>query len=632
MIHDHEALELASAALDFELNPTESRALADALADCPVCAERAAAYREQRLLLAELPRLDVSAETRRRVTAAALSGRTEARPPILLLAAALLLGLVLAGVAIVGAMIDRTSQPHLGIVDPTTSPRGNEPSPSLVLRDTSPVPSAPPGAVGRSSLPADSIAEVVSRNVRVRSEPRVAEDSIRYEPFLQVGDRLFVIQGPVVANDYEWYEVAPIGMGPTRNSTTLPSGWVARSDHDGTPWIAPADAVCPEGSTEIEVLSSMHPFERLACFGGGNLAFRAFIQGEKAPVACELDSADRACIDGPSWLAGVGGWIAASSGATATGASTSWPLITIEPAGSVRPADLSVGRTAAVEGSFDHQASTTCRSGPTVPGQTAVTLARAVLECRARFVVSRAVPATQVLDPGTAAVTVTENLRVRTRPEVSAASIRLSPLLQPGTRLFVVGGPHVASGYDWYEVVVPSMERADAGTMVGWVAVGSKTGERWVGPAPSDCPAPAGITVARLGDLTQAPNEDAGLVCFGRTDGAEPPLLRFEAGVHLACGGVQPETQPGWLSAQGPALVLDDEGRQLLGKPHPDLVVPFDCTTAAAPFLLTGQFDHPDAAGCTATQGVAGAAIDDRVAVYRCRSRFVVTALDPVGG
>ena len=66
------------------------------LRECPVCAERAASYHEQIRLMRRLPVLDASDATRRRVTAAAMSGRAETRSPMfILLAAALLVGLLL---------------------------------------------------------------------------------------------------------------------------------------------------------------------------------------------------------------------------------------------------------------------------------------------------------------------------------------------------------------------------------------------------------------------------------------------------------------------------------------------------------------------------------------------------------
>ena len=79
----------------------------------------------------------------------------------------------------------------------------------------------------------------VSDDLRVRSEPRVADDSIKYEPLLPLGTELTVLDGPVSGSGYTWYEVAPVSFtgleGPGQ-------GWVAMAAKDGEPWIALADA------------------------------------------------------------------------------------------------------------------------------------------------------------------------------------------------------------------------------------------------------------------------------------------------------------------------------------------------------------------------------------------------------
>ena len=125
MIHEHEQLEIASAAMDFPLTPEVERELQLELADCPICAERAAAYKAQLRLLARLPVVSASDATRHRVTAAAMSGRTGTRSPmVLVLAAALLLVAALAATAFVGAILRDREPIELGVVDgtPSTAP------------------------------------------------------------------------------------------------------------------------------------------------------------------------------------------------------------------------------------------------------------------------------------------------------------------------------------------------------------------------------------------------------------------------------------------------------------------------------------------------------------------------------
>ena len=81
------------------------------------------------------------------------------------------------------------------------------------------------------------MAVTVSDRLRVRSQPRVSDDSARYEPLLPTGTELLVVEGPVQASGYDWYRVAPVSLTLSGGVT---EGWVAAADHDGTPWIAAA--------------------------------------------------------------------------------------------------------------------------------------------------------------------------------------------------------------------------------------------------------------------------------------------------------------------------------------------------------------------------------------------------------
>jgi hypothetical protein len=81
------------------------------------------------------------------------------------------------------------------------------------------------------------VAVTVSDGLRVRSQPRVSDDSIRYEPLLPLGTTLEVLAGPIEGSGYRWYEVAPIGLHLRNGPGT---GWVASAAKTGEPWIAPA--------------------------------------------------------------------------------------------------------------------------------------------------------------------------------------------------------------------------------------------------------------------------------------------------------------------------------------------------------------------------------------------------------
>nr|MBA2381583.1 hypothetical protein [Chloroflexota bacterium] len=274
MIHEHEDLLLASAAMDFGLSQEEADRLSQAIEDCPVCAERAAAYRRQLRLLSSLPEIEPSDALRRKVMAAALSGgRTPSRTPLILLAAALVIGSVMAvAVAAGGAFRERTT--IVAEFPPNATPSAAVASDVAVASDAPPSVEPSQPVVGPGGAPAvavDSIAEVVSSNLRIRSQPRTTTDSIKFEPFLAIGDRLFLIDGPVVASNHDWYQVA--AWRPSDPSRSWPIGWVASADSaDGSPWIAGASVECPKNPT-VDVLAAMNRYEALACFGDRTIAF-----------------------------------------------------------------------------------------------------------------------------------------------------------------------------------------------------------------------------------------------------------------------------------------------------------------------------------------------------------------------
>ncbi len=96
-------------------------------------------------------------------------------------------------------------------------------------------------------------------------------------------------------------------------------------------------------------------------------------------------------------------------------------------------------------------------------------------------------PAPGDLAPGVLAVTVTGNLRVRSKPAVSGASVLYRPLLPAGTQLVVTGGPVAASGYTWFRVI-PLGVTLGGGVDEGWVAIADHDGTPWVAVASDPTP------------------------------------------------------------------------------------------------------------------------------------------------
>jgi len=73
--HDHEALQLAIASLDFELTPAERTRMEAGLAACPECAALAAGHVQVQGLLQQLPVHDASPHVRQRVMRATQVGQ-----------------------------------------------------------------------------------------------------------------------------------------------------------------------------------------------------------------------------------------------------------------------------------------------------------------------------------------------------------------------------------------------------------------------------------------------------------------------------------------------------------------------------------------------------------------------------
>ena len=184
--------------------------------------------------------------------------------------------------------------------------------------------------------------------LRVRSAPRVSDDSAKQEPLLPLGTLLYVLEGPVSASGYAWYEVAPL------ESRDLPSGWVASADRDGVPWIISGDFDCPRVPTDIESLATLPLGVGLACFP------RAPITVEARLIACNCD------IDGP-WYSPD--WFFLASGSPTLLVEpdvtdvphdfANWFELNLDPVGE-HPEVLPLGQVVEVTGIFDHPAASTC--------------------------------------------------------------------------------------------------------------------------------------------------------------------------------------------------------------------------------------------------------------------------------
>ncbi|HET7494484.1 MAG TPA: zf-HC2 domain-containing protein [Candidatus Limnocylindrales bacterium] len=622
MIHDHdEILELASASLDFELTPAERSRLESGLAGCEACRRTATTYRRQAGLVAALPMVDASPAVRRRIERAA-GARPQRTTWSWYLAAAALVALLAASIAVVGAIRDRQDR-DLGNVMPTPSPSWSvapSPSPSSSV-DPDVIELDPPSGVLADvgpALPRDSLAVVSVRNLRLRSQPFVGAASIKYEPFLQPGDRLFIVDGPVIGHNYEWYQVA--AWRPGAKTPSWPVGWVARAGHDAEVWLRPTTAECPSRPIDLAALQALAPAERLACFGSEPIAVRAIVM-HGPPDDCAASRAD--CPVGPGWLAQPG--LTASISEVPIGMDR--VTIAVAPGADSSTTDLPDGRVVRLEGAFDDPAAQGCRPAPDPSGaSTTVTPEEARLRCRTRFVVTHAQVEAVGRLPSTAAVTVSDRLRVRSLPEVSDASIRFEPLLPLGTRLVVIDGPVLGSDYSWFRVIVPV---PSSGTtvrrwLVGWVAAGGKDGEPWIKSLPIACPSGANLRAIDIARLRQRPVDDGPLTCFG----ADP--ISVVGRGRLVC---QPDGPDTWLSStSGRRLDIVDGSTTISARVPPGADLGLACGDPLGPrsrFQL--HADDPAASACRLGPDPADRTIDERAAVYWCRTRLVVAGVSAAG-
>jgi hypothetical protein len=184
--------------------------------------------------------------------------------------------------------------------------------------------------------------------LRVRSEPRVSDDSLKLEPLLPLGSQLYVLEGPVSASGYAWYEVVPLG------SRDLPSGWVASAGRDGDRWIAADDFDCPPLPTDFRSLAALPPGVGLACFP------RVPITVEARLISCNCD------VDGsgytPQWffLGSGSPDLLVDPGVTAVPSDfDDWFVLNLDPTAE-HPDVLPVGQIVEVSGVFDHPAASSC--------------------------------------------------------------------------------------------------------------------------------------------------------------------------------------------------------------------------------------------------------------------------------
>jgi hypothetical protein len=220
-----------------------------------------------------------------------------------------------------------------------------------------------------------------------------------------------------------------------------------------------------------------------------------------------------------------------------------------------------------------------------------------------------------------------DGLRVRSRPEVSADSKKLSPLLATGNRMLVVNGPVPADGYEWYEVLADN-------DLFGWVAAG-KDGEDWIAPAPANCTDDLDESALRTVDPIDF------FVCYGDTPvRVKVGWSSLENGGDVKAAPTCPYTgdpvhcsaRPNWLF-EPHDLVFDTPGASphVLAAARGSVLERMRAVPEPTSMTLTIAMDAPQAQNCRITDDRGRDLITRDEAVTRCRLQFVVrdVAADP---
>ena len=205
-------------------------------------------------------------------------------------------GAVAFGARLAGGLVEPPAEPSSLAAAPPASPIAPDATPPDAATTSpsgsdSPDPSATPSG-GR--LAPDSIAVVTTAGdqLRVRTRPGVGADSERLQPLLGTRTRLLVLDGPVQADGFDWYQVFAPQPGL--------AGWVAKGDADAS-WIRVAKTRCPE-RLDAEALYFTSSIDLLLCYRDGPVEVAVDAVGESESAPCDLDITRDGCDWAPSWF------------------------------------------------------------------------------------------------------------------------------------------------------------------------------------------------------------------------------------------------------------------------------------------------------------------------------------------
>jgi hypothetical protein len=222
----------------------------------------------------------------------------------------------------------------------------------------------------RTGYAPDTLLSVIEGPLRVRSKPSVEEDSVKFTPLLDTGQRLYVIKGPVEGSGYTgWYLVRPVSKRVTAD------GWVSSAARDGVPWLEPAAVDCPPVPTLADI-DAMDAAVRILCFAGRELTFTA-------TVSWGAMCGDANLLAKPDWMAGC-------LSTFRWGSKTSDVFVAVPPElkDAVGTNKMGDSFKATISAHLDDPGALTCQPKPVLNVEPEILAASAILDCRAMFVVT----------------------------------------------------------------------------------------------------------------------------------------------------------------------------------------------------------------------------------------------------
>ena len=255
--------------------------------------------------------------------------------------------------------------------------------------DASPAsPVSTPSLNTSDAFPLDAMIRASAAGIALRDGPGLIYPRIG---ILRDGSRSFVMTDPIEADGYVWQRLAGTGVpfDPANGCATaeqlgLPCaayrGWAAIGEVGQEPWFELDRSDCPDPSTETRDFMMLGDAETLHCYAGRELEFTAWVTMVAQPFQCPVITHPVA-------------WLACTSSNPAHAAADPAEAVTIELF--VEPgsgADFSQdGYWAVVIGAVDNPAAQECAEA--IPAGHPINSFDAILDCRARFVVSRHVAA-----------------------------------------------------------------------------------------------------------------------------------------------------------------------------------------------------------------------------------------------